>query len=87
MGLMWVGEVPQPALAVGHATRTLRLGLPILNSNQGRSYSSIGFPASSADASKSRARIGLTQHPQADVRLPQTYNFYDRLTMELQLDG
>ncbi|NEO80041.1 hypothetical protein [Moorena sp. SIO4G3] len=30
------------------------------------------------------AGIGLTQRPQADIRLPQTYNFYDRLTLELQ---
>jgi len=31
-----------------------------------------------------RTGIGLTQRPQADIRLPQTYNFYDRLTLELQ---
>ncbi|WP_158069615.1 hypothetical protein [Moorena bouillonii] len=77
-----MSEVPQPALAVGHATRTLRLGLPILNSNQGRSYSSYrqsrryanGFPARVPDASKSCARIGLTQRPQADIRLLSMYS-------------
>ena len=52
-------EVPQPALAVGHATRTLRLGLPILRSIQGRSYSSFGLPASSADASTSKLELVL----------------------------
>ncbi|NEO66903.1 MAG: hypothetical protein F6J98_43725 [Moorea sp. SIO4G2] len=34
------------------------------------------------------ADIGLTQRPQADVRLPQTYSFFfDRLTLELRLYG
>jgi len=42
-------EVPQPA--------SLRLGLPILRSTQGRFYSSFGLPASSADASTRGARL------------------------------
>ncbi|NEO61023.1 MAG: hypothetical protein F6J98_11480 [Moorea sp. SIO4G2] len=33
------------------------------------------------------AGIGLTQRPQADIRLLRTYNFYDRLTLELRLYG
>ncbi len=39
----YICEVPQPA--------SLRLGLPNLNSTQGRSYSSSELPTSSADAS------------------------------------
>ncbi|WP_229424218.1 hypothetical protein [Moorena producens] len=34
-----------------------------------------------------RTGIGLTQRPQADIRLPQTQTFYDRLTLELRLYG
>ncbi len=71
-------EVPQPAW--------LRLGLPISTQS-----GTVLFVNRASRFIRRRlnqqAGIGLTQRPQADIRLPQTYNFYDRLTLELRLYG